>query len=267
MLKEESSYISQETILLIVYSVVIVLSLLGFVIWFFILYQKRKDKFLKDRAEAKRKFEEQIASSRVEIQEQTLKNIAWELHDNVGQLLSVINIQLNILLHKAPESCHKQLTETKDLVTKTVQEVRSLSKTLNTDVIKQNGLVDSIKVEIERFNRLKILEAELILSGTQQTINSNDEIILFRIIQEFLSNVIKHAKAGSLVVSLDYKENVLEIHASDNGVGFDVAEKHHSSGMQTMKERSKLLGATYQLDSEKGKGTRLFIKYPYKNGN
>ncbi len=266
MFKEESSHIGQETILLIVYSVVIVLSLLGFVIWFFIVYQKRKNKFLQDRAEAKRKFEEQIASSRVEIQEQTLKNIAWELHDNVGQLLSVINIQLNILLHKAPESCEQQLVETKELVSKTVQEVRSLSKTLNIDVIKQNGLVDSIKVEIERFNRLQFLAAEFTLLGTQRVINSNDEIILFRIIQEFLSNVIKHAKANSLIVSLDYKERVLEIKASDNGVGFDVTEKHHSSGMQTMKERAKLVGALYRLDSEKGKGTKLFIKYPYKNG-
>ncbi len=267
MLLTQENILSKETVSLIVYATVVFILFVVFIIVFFISFQKRKNKLLLDRLIAEQKFKEEIASSRVEIQEQTLRNIAWELHDNVGQLLSVINIQLNILLSKAPESCEKQLTETKDLVTKTVQEVRSLSKTLNTDVIKQNGLVESLNVEIERFNRLKFLEASFQIFGKEKKITDKDEIILFRIIQEFLSNVIKHAKADTLEVSLNYKEKVLEVNASDNGVGFDVAEKYHSSGMQTMKERAKLLGATYQLDSEKGKGTKLFIKYPYKNGN
>ncbi len=267
MLLTQENILSKETVSLIVYATAVFILFVVFIIVFFISFQKRKNKLLLDRLIAEQKFKEEIASSRVEIQEQTLRNIAWELHDNVGQLLSVINIQLNILLSKAPESCEKQLTETKDLVTKTVQEVRSLSKTLNTDVIKQNGLVESLNVEIERFNRLKFLEATFQVTGKEKKITDKDEIILFRIIQEFLSNVIKHAKADTLEVSLNYKEKVLEVKASDNGVGFDVAEKYQSSGMQTMKERAKLLGATYQLDSEKGKGTKLFIKYPYKNGN
>jgi hypothetical protein len=264
MFKEETANISQDTILLIAYSVIVIFSLLVFVIGFFILYQKRKNKFLLAQLEAQRIFEEEIASSRVEIQEQTFKNIAWELHDNVGQLLSVINIQLNMVLHKVPKEYEAPLTETKDLVAKTIKEVRSLSKTLNTDVIKQNGLIASIQTEITRFNRLGFIDATLTVLGDEKPLEAKDEIILFRIIQEFLSNVIKHAKADKLIVSLHYKDAFLDIKAEDNGVGFNVNQKQSSSGMHTMKERAKLLRATYKLESEIGVGTRLLIEYPYK---
>lgn len=264
MFKEETTNISQDTILLIAYSVIVIFSLLVFVIGFFILYQKRKNKFLLAQLEAQRIFEEEIAASRVEIQEQTFKNIAWELHDNVGQLLSVINIQLNMALHKIPKEYEVPLQETKDLVAKTIKEVRSLSKTLNTDVIKQNGLITSIETEITRFNRLGFLDASLSVLGDERKIEAKDEIILFRIIQEFLSNVIKHAKADKLTVSLHFKDTFLEIKAQDNGIGFNVSQKQSSSGMHTMKERAKLLGANYKINSEIGIGTRLFIEYPYK---
>ncbi len=129
-----------------------------------------------------------------------------KLHDNVGQLLSVANIQLNILMNAAPEAFHGQIMETKGVVQDTVQEIRSLSKVLNNDVVLKNGLLASLQVELDRFKRLGYLDASLEISGDIVPINSASEIIIFRIIQEFLSNVIKHARASKLFVHLDYKE-------------------------------------------------------------
>lgn len=262
-MRPEQEQLLQQEALLIIYFVAILLFLAIFAIVFVVAFQRRKNKFLLERLEAEKKFEKELANSQLEIQEQTLKNIAWELHDNVGQLLSVANIQLNMLMNSAPEKFHQQIIETKEVVTASVTEIRSLSKILNTDVIKTNGLVTSLEVELERFNRLNFLVATFKVEGDEVSIKSQDEIIIFRILQEFFSNVMKHAKANNLFVHLSYKENALEILAKDDGVGYDASVHHGNSGMHTMKSRAELLQADFKIDSKIGEGTNLFLKYPY----
>src|SRR5690606_11262907 len=136
---------------------------------------------------------QELAKSQIEIQENTLKNIAWELHDNVRQLLSVANLQLNILGGKVPVELEEELNGTKSIITDTVQEIRSLSKVLNNDVVLKNGLIVSIEVEVNRLNRLGYLEASFEILGDPIPINNASSIIIFRIIQEALSNIIRHA--------------------------------------------------------------------------
>lgn len=257
--------LKKEEILLLVYFISIIFLLVLFVVVFFMAFQRRKNKFLKERYEAEQRYQRELADSKIEIQEQTLKNIAWELHDNVGQLLSVANIQLNVLMNSVPDTYHDQIKETKGVVQETVQEIRSLSKVLNNDVVLKNGLLKSLQVELDRFNRLDYLKASLKISGDIVPLSSASEIIVFRILQEFLSNVIKHAKASKLFVHLDYKEKTLEISAEDDGVGFDTYQKTDSSGMETMHSRAELLNAEFSIVSQLGKGTSLFIKYPYKS--
>ncbi len=257
--------LKKEEILLLVYFISIIFLLVLFVVVFFMAFQRRKNKFLKERYEAEQRYQRELADSKIEIQEQTLKNIAWELHDNVGQLLSVANIQLNVLMNSVPDTYHDQIKETKGVVQETVQEIRSLSKVLNNDVVLKNGLLKSLQVELDRFNRLDYLKASLKISGDIVPLSSASEIIVFRILQEFLSNVIKHAKASKLFVHLDYKEKTLEISAEDDGVGFDTSQKTDSSGMETMHSRAELLNAEFSIVSQLGKGTSLLIKYPYKS--
>lgn len=257
--------LKKEEILLIGYFITVIFLLVVFVVVFFIAFQKRKNKLLKERYESAQRYQTELTNSRIEIQEQTLKNIAWELHDNVGQLLSVANMQLNILKQTIPESFYEQINETKGVLQESVQEIRSLSKVLNNDVILKNGLLASLQEEMDRFKRLGYLEVSLKIVGNIVSIENASEIIIFRILQEFLSNVLKHAKASNLFVSLEYKENALEITAIDDGIGFDPFLKTSSSGMETMKSRAALLKAAFSIDSERGKGTRLFLKYNYRN--
>ncbi len=264
MLEDKGPLLPQEK-LLIVYFIAVLLFFTVFAIVFVIAFQRRKNKFLTERYEAQQRYQNELAKSHIEIQEQTLKNIAWELHDNVGQLLSVANLQLNILMNSAPETLHEKILETKNVVSETVHEIRSLSKVLNNDVILKNGLLASLNVELERFNKLNFLSAKMMVTGDIVPIKSSNEIIIFRIIQEFLSNVIKHAKASKLFVLLDYKDNNLEITATDDGVGFDATKQTDSSGMETMSSRAAILDAKIEITSNVGEGTRLFLKYPYKN--
>jgi len=255
--------LENEQVLLIVYFIGVCLVLVLFVVIFFAAFLRRKNKFLLERMEARQKFDRELADTRLEIQEQTFKNIAWELHDNVGQLLSVANIQLGMMQHGAQDTLQDQIKETKDVIRSTVEEVRSLSKTLNTDVVLNNGLQRSVELELERFDRLNFLTPHYNTTGEVQSIRPEDEIIIFRILQEFFSNVMKHARANNLFVTLDYQPDCLVVSAKDDGVGFNIDQKHESSGLVNMRSRASLLDANLSLSSSVGTGTELVLKYPY----
>lgn len=251
----------EEEVLLIFYFITVIFIVIVFGLVFFLVFQKRKNKILNEKMMMEVRYKDEIAKTKVEIQEQTLKNVAWELHDNIGQLLSVINLQLNLLSGNDCKDINEHLKETKSLVQTTVQEVRSLSKTLNSEVIKNNGLIRSLEIEMERIERLNYAKALFEMSGTKKEIKYTDEIIIFRIIQEFLSNSIKHAKAKKINLKLKYTEDFLYLFISDNGVGFDTSLKTDSSGLQNMKSRAELLNAEFSLTSVLGEGTQLKLTY------
>ncbi|QIE58224.1 histidine kinase [Rasiella rasia] len=255
--------LEKEALVLLGYLIAIMLFLCAFIAVFVMFFLKRKNLLVLQKMQEQQKFEKELAKTEIEIKENTLKNIGWELHDNVGQLLSVVNIHLNMLEQKSSGEQTSQIKETKEVVSHALQEVRSLSKTLNNDVILKNGLVTSIQTEVERFNRLKFLEASILVEGEEKRLNSSDEIIIFRIVQEFLSNVIKHAKATSLQVFVTFSETTLTIVMQDNGVGFSTKTKSTNSGTETMRSRAEMIGATFELNSEIGQGTTLKLSYTF----
>ena len=262
MRQNETELLASETLLLL-YVVSILILLAIFVIVFVLAFQRRKNKLIKEKYEAEKQFEKELGNSRIEIQEQTFKNIAWELHDYVGQLLSVAKMQLTVAQMRMSAEDKENLDETKDIIGTSLDEIRSLSKTLNSDVISNVGLVASLKKDLERFNRLKFIKADILINGSPVALRDNHEIIIFRILQEFCTNVLKHAQANSLKVVIDYGADSLLITAADDGVGFNTKSKTANSGLQTMKGRAALINATLQITSEEQKGTNLNITYPY----
>lgn len=253
---------TKELSTLIIYVTVVIVLMVGFLVYFFVVYQRRKTSLLVKQAEERKQFEIILAQTQTEIQEQTLKNISWELHDNVGQLLSVARMHTNMISLTADENTIPKLEELSELIGKSLQDVRTLSKTLNSDALQSLWLVSSLNLELERFNRLRFLEATLRIEGEEITIQGNDSLILFRILQEFFSNVTKHAKASQLEVRLQFLEKKLLIEARDNGVGFDLTHKAEGIGLLNMKNRAKLIGADINFFSNLGQGTRIVIEYP-----
>jgi len=154
------------------------------------------------------------------------------------------------------------LDETSEIVGKSLQEIRTLSKLLNPEIVRNMGLKEAIELEMQRFNRLKFLKAELKIIGTEVDVDKKDEIILFRILQEFLSNSIKHAKTTKLEVTLSFTPENLIITAQDFGVGFDKETIENGSGLINMKSRAKLINTGFSLTSEKDEGVSLILTYP-----
>ncbi|GAL67905.1 two-component sensor histidine kinase [Jejuia pallidilutea] len=192
------------------------------VIIFFIVFQKRKNKLLLEKIEQQRAFEKEMILVQTEAQEQTLKNIGWELHDNVGQLLSFASMQLSILKMQVADDVKDKFRDTTEALSNGLKEVRALSKTLNNDVILNIGFEKSITNELDRLRRMKFTSAELKTIGNKVDFKDRKhEIIVFRILQEFLSNSVKYSEAKNLNITLNYQPNQIIISANDDGKGFD----------------------------------------------
>ncbi|KGL58976.1 sensor histidine kinase [Polaribacter sp. Hel1_85] len=248
MESEASQIILYATTLIIVLFVIFIVLLFGF-------FQKRKNLLLQQQEENKKRFEREIAETQIEIREETLRNISWELHDNIGQLLTLAKIQLQ---NATPEN----IDEVSITISKGLTEVRALSKLINPEAIKNINLKEAVQLEIDRFNRLNFIKSTLKVTGIEQKINEKSSIIIFRILQEFFSNTIKHSKASNLIVLINFSKNELEIVAKDDGIGFSSEEnKSTGIGLENIKNRAKLIGATAVFLSEKNKGTSLKITY------
>lgn len=246
--------LERSKIILIVATLIVVLGV-AFIVLLFTVFQRRKNKLLQEQEATKKRFEREIAETQIEIREETLRNISWELHDNIGQLLTLAKIQLQ-------NTTEKNINEVSDTISKGLNEVRALSKLINPEAIKNINLREAIQLEIDRFNRLNFIDSTLKITGKEVTIDKKASIIVFRILQEFFSNTIKHSKASTLKVVLDYTDVNLLISASDNGIGFSSEEKLNKGiGLENIKNRAKLIGAEAKFSSTKGKGTTLSINY------
>ena len=263
LLEQEPVSTSAERYLLI-YMIGVLLIVCSLIIIFFVVFQKRKNKLLLDKIRQQQEFDEEIAKTQTEIQEQTLKHIGWELHDNVGQLLAYATMQLNMLSSQVEDKVKGKVEETTDVIKESLKEVRSLSKSLNNDVILNIGFEQSISNELDRLKRMKFASAQLHINGqTQALANKKHEIILFRILQEFLSNSVKYSEAQNLKIVLEYVPNKLKIIASDDGKGFDVETAKKGSGLINMQSRAELINARFDLFSKPNEGVKLTIEYPF----
>jgi len=254
----------KEIQILVLIVTIIVIVLAATLVVFLMYFQKKKTTYILKQRETQQQFEEEITKSKLEIQEQALQNISWEIHDNVGQLLSVARMQLNMLQLNVPEDQQSKIQETGDIVSKSLQELRGLAKSLNPDTIKNKGLIESISLEIDRFNRLKFINATLKTLGEPFNLSDEKEVILFRILQEFSNNTLKYSKAKNLTISINYTNNQLELFAEDDGVGFDLNDtsKQKGIGLLNMKSRVKLIGGEIELKSSEENGTKLYISCP-----
>ena len=241
----------------LIYSVFVLFMLCGLLIFLFIVFQKKKNYLLIKQANDIQQFEKELGESQVEIREQTLRNISWELHDNIGQLLTLAKIQLQSV-PDYPEN----IKDVNDNLTTILQEVRSLSKVINPDYVSSIRLNEALQLEMDRFNRLNYIDAKLNVTGTYLVMDPKAEIIIFRILQEFFSNTIKHSKAKNIDVNIVYQYDNVVITAHDNGIGFNINETNENGiGLSNMRKRGALIKTDINLQSEPKQGTTLIITH------
>ena len=246
---------------IIITSLIIFFVLLAFGISSFVLYYNRKKRdHLKEKEILQKNFENSILQTQIELQEQIFKNISEEVHDNVGQILSLAKVELNIL-EQHITSEQPLLSSIKDNLSKAMNDLRDIARSLNGERIQTMTLEEAIALEIQKINQNGFIKASIETHGLPKEFAHQKKLVLFRMVQETLQNCIKHAAASTFTVSVNFQENQCEIQISDDGVGFDVTN-NTGMGLTNLKNRAKAIGGNLIIESDH-KGTALFINAPY----
>ena len=199
--------------------------------------------------------EMEILKARIETQEQTFLNISADLHDNIGQKLSLAYFLATRLADSGIDTGDIPV-----LLRKAISDMRHLSHSLSGDTIAAEGLQAAIKHEIDLLNKGNLVRAEFFPGSDEVHIHNDKATLLYRVFQEAIQNALKHAKAAIIKTVLGRENNELHMTISDNGAGFAPGAVE-GQGLRNMRSRLKLINGT--LDIENGPvGTTLFIKIP-----
>jgi signal transduction histidine kinase len=245
-----------EVLLSVVVASLLVLMLVIVIIMLFRIYLKRKNKLIREKELMSIQFEQTLLQSKLEIQEQTFQDISQELHDNIGQLLSLVSINLNTL--NAPHESER-INKMDELLGKALNDLRNLSHSLDGDYIRNNGwtgLVVKLMGNLEstgKYHTTTELDDSLPSLGTERP------IILFRMIQEVIHNIIKHANAKTIYLKAKQEPGHLIITIKDDGKGFSADEAAGGAGLQNLQNRAKMINAELKINSQPGTGTYVTI--------
>ena len=235
-----------------------------FIIVFVILYRKAQFKFELERQQ----FKQALLAAEVEIREQTLEDVSMDLHDNIGQIASIVKMNLSIISENLSEEDHLRVTEAKVLLSKLIADIKSLTYLLDRKNYKHVSLLRLLEDDIARINRLELIDIKLENNLQSFKFNSETSIFLYRMYQEMLNNALKHSEATEALVEIYTFQGNLIFRFRDNGIGLDSFTvkpylKHsNGKGMKNIMERCKIIGATVEVIGIRNKGTSITISLP-----
>ncbi|MES2005108.1 MAG: ATP-binding protein [Bacteroidota bacterium] len=210
----------------------------------------------------KNRFEQTLLKTQLEIQEQTFAYISQEIHDNIGQILSLVRLNLNTFESILTE---EKINQTDELLGKAIKDLRDLSHNLQNNRIHHIGIVESVRQLLLSLEKTGRFSTTFTTSDNFHILDANTDIILYRMIQEIVNNIIKHAAANKIDIGISSETGITTIRISDNGIGFDTTVLHHNRpgiGLQNIVNRAKMINATVDVKSMPGNGTTitLYIK-------
>lgn len=241
--------------------VAIIVGTLFIVLFAFVLlivivnYVQQKRKIILARQMREAQYLQELFQAQLEMQEHTLKTISQEIHDNVGQVLSLAKLNLNILTLR--DTDNQQLSAVKELVSKAIMDLRHLSTGYYAERLVERGLLTAIKHELEQLDKTGLLSSHLICDLDDIEIDKNRTIFIYRMVQEILHNVLKHAAAKNVYVNISKDDILTILRIRDDGKGFNSEAEHFTKGigLSSIQNRAVMIGAKVSIESELGKGT------------
>lgn len=212
----------------------------------------------------------QLVNKIITAQEDERKRLAADLHDGIIQSLIAIWYRLqriNATPQTSPEKWYDEISDLTNLLSTQIQDIRRILYDLRPLILDNYGLVPAVESYVQNLQKKHSLPVELSTTGDNNRLESNIEVTLFRILQEALTNVMKHARATEVKVRLDITEEEATLEVADNGTGLDPAllatsQAQNCLGLASIQERALLLAGTCNIDSQPGKGTRVSVKIP-----
>jgi signal transduction histidine kinase len=252
-----------EIITALIAAIIVFLVLAGVLVFILFFYQKKRYDYLKQVT--------MLHNSLLlwRAREDAFRQVSEELHDNIGQQLICTRLLLLASQKSNPDTSHA-FTTALDTLSNIIEDLRSLSKTLNKQWLRQFNLLDNLRDEAKRINLSRAVTVSVSLSagliGKDFILPRDEQVMLFRIIQEAIQNGIRHAGANSIDIALSLEDAHLVTRISDNGKGFPV-DKARGKGLGSinMTNYAQQLQGTIQWDSVPGEGTTVTIDIPTQN--
>ena len=223
----------------------------------------------------KMRVEREYLSQIIEAQENERRRISRELHDEIGQALTAIKFNLDMMDKELPQTLltvRGRLGDAKSLSNQTLTAMRQLSMDLRPTMLDELGLIPTLRWYIQNFSNRLNIDSQFQAIGFEEKLPPQMETAFYRIVQEALNNISKHAGATRVEIFFEHADSTICASITDNGRGFDLDRVYHPEspgrgfGIIGMKERVSLLGGKIDIQSSPGRGTRIQIKVPYPKG-
>jgi signal transduction histidine kinase len=239
--------------------------LFGFATFMVVLnYLKKKRKMLVEKEIREAYYNQGVLEAKIEMQEHTFNIISQEIHDNVGQILSLAKLNLNILTFEQKDN--EAFLRIKDLVTSAISELRDLGTGYYADRLIEKGLIVAIKHQVDQLTKTGLFNISFHSELSQVAVEKNEIIFLYRIMQEVFNNVIRHSGADHVSVNILEKDGAIHIRVADNGKGFTKNSKDFKAGigLSSIQQRATMIGATADINSQPGAGTVVNLSFKKK---
>lgn len=214
------------------------------------------------------KEKQKLAIKVIQIQEEERRKVAREIHDGPAQSIANLVFRVELienLLDKDINKAKAELTELKSLVRSSIQDIRKIIYDLRPMSLDDLGLIPTLARYIDKFVKETGIEINFTIIGNQKRLSNTYEVTIFRIVQEALNNIFKHARARSGKVRLEYGLDNINLLIIDDGIGFDPVEINGEKyGLASMKERCTLLGGRINIESRPKRGTTIKVILPLK---
>jgi signal transduction histidine kinase len=222
------------------------------------LYQRKRMFQILEISKLKTDFEQVLMTSQIEIQENTLRDISQELHDNISQQLGLVKLQLSQIQHQGEVA---GINDTKAVVSRTIEDLRNLSHSMHPDRIASFSLRENLLFDLEKIKKLGNLTVEENLEPDAENLGKDKKVIIYRIVQELLNNFLKHSEASFLGIMVSYTATTINLLIEDNGRGME-AGHHAGIGLMSIKNRLGLLKGIMVMENKTEKGLKITIEVP-----
>lgn len=259
MLSGSNHMVDEKLIVPIVASGLVFLFIATAFVLFLLYFYQQRDRAQRERLSREMEYERQIADQRHEVQKDTLRTVGRELHDSIGQMLTVARIQI---ASRGKVNPSEELDTAHEMVLRSAQEVRELAHTLSNIGAKEFNLRAAMLADINRLNRMNEIQAKFEMDSGPVRLSSDLQFITYRIFQETLNNILKHAEASSVTVKVVESTDDFRMWIRDDGKGFDPAQANNGIGLRHMHERAALINAALHVRSDLGKGCTVELTIP-----
>jgi len=209
----------------------------------------------------------ELATHLQSVREEERTMIAQEIHDELGQVLTALKIQISLLANKLKDDqkpLKQKINSLLDMIDASVESVQKISAKLRPGILDELGLIAAIEWQTEEFEKMTNVKCSLVLPKEDLVLEKNKSTAIFRILQEALTNIARHSQATKVLISLlNYKSNVsLEIQDNGKGITQEQIRDFKSLGIHGMEERAMVFGGQVYIEGIAGKGTRLEVEIP-----